>query len=604
MEGMRRVDEWGRLCEQLPPLTTVFEIDDQQLLERLNEIPDELNGILKLFDGKRTLAEVIDDSPFEDLSTLSTITKLFFEGLLVVRSEEAPPSHLDEVIPPTEPDLRESHKLPAVMRSSSGNMAVVPASDTTSVNPPPPTVPPPPPTPEPPTPQAYSQPYSPAPSAPMQPVAPISVPPPAPAPAARPGTTTMLMTSDRMMEDRAEQTNPGFPVPERPREPVAAAPQPHPRPADVPPPMPRMDQTQRMAVAQAIPAAAPVNGTSDGTARHDGAYGNAPISPSVEPPHRQQEEHKPAPEPSPTTTARLRVPVAAGAPAAPAVATQPVVDNRAAWEKEHLDADGLPSLPPANFPADFPADEEVVDSGRPVRPPRRVNPEARRLVGILLGVAALLLVFGGLRAMRDRQDRLTEEAREHEQNVAAMAAASARAAAVATVPAPPPLAPPDEPTVGAAVSALAGQAASAEPEQPEPAASPSAPQAPVPVPAVAAQPGQSAPAEPQAAGFGPAHAAGPTRPASEAPLDLGPSVAGSSLISQASRAMAKGDVQHALDLARQAVASNPANADTWLTLGAAYQAAGNPSAARDAYRSCIKQAHSASVSDCRVLAGR
>ncbi|HKQ71629.1 MAG TPA: response regulator, partial [Polyangiaceae bacterium] len=55
MEGMRRVDEWGRLLEQLPPLATVFDVDHAQLLDRLNEIPDELNGILKLFDGKRTL---------------------------------------------------------------------------------------------------------------------------------------------------------------------------------------------------------------------------------------------------------------------------------------------------------------------------------------------------------------------------------------------------------------------------------------------------------------------------------------------------------------------------------------------------------------------
>ena len=89
MEGMRRVDEWGRLCEQLPPLTTVFEIDHQQLLDRLNEIPDELNGILRLFDAERTLSQVVDDSPFEDLSTLSTITKLYFEGLLVLKPEPA-----------------------------------------------------------------------------------------------------------------------------------------------------------------------------------------------------------------------------------------------------------------------------------------------------------------------------------------------------------------------------------------------------------------------------------------------------------------------------------------------------------------------------------
>lgn len=83
MEGMRRVDEWGKLLESLPPLTTVFEVHSGELLERLNEIPDELNGILRLFDGKRTLMQVVDASPFEDLSTLSTISKLYFEGLLV-----------------------------------------------------------------------------------------------------------------------------------------------------------------------------------------------------------------------------------------------------------------------------------------------------------------------------------------------------------------------------------------------------------------------------------------------------------------------------------------------------------------------------------------
>ncbi|WP_437641027.1 response regulator [Sorangium sp. So ce854] len=99
MEGMRRVDEWGRLLEALPSLSTVFEVDSEELLERLNEIPDELNGILRLFDGKRTLMQVVDASPFEDLSTLSTISKLYFEGLLVPAAALPP----DDVVP-SEPD--------------------------------------------------------------------------------------------------------------------------------------------------------------------------------------------------------------------------------------------------------------------------------------------------------------------------------------------------------------------------------------------------------------------------------------------------------------------------------------------------------------------
>ncbi len=98
MEGMRRVDEWGRLLEQLPPLETIFEVDHEQLVDRLNEIPDELNGILRLFDGRRPLEEVVDESPFEDLSTLSTVTKLYFEGLLVIREQPAEPVE-DAVVP-------------------------------------------------------------------------------------------------------------------------------------------------------------------------------------------------------------------------------------------------------------------------------------------------------------------------------------------------------------------------------------------------------------------------------------------------------------------------------------------------------------------------
>lgn len=82
MEGMRRLDEWGRMLEQLPPLETVFELDYYQLTDRLSEIPDEVNSLLRLFDGKRSLARVVDDSDFEDLAALGIISKLYFEGLI------------------------------------------------------------------------------------------------------------------------------------------------------------------------------------------------------------------------------------------------------------------------------------------------------------------------------------------------------------------------------------------------------------------------------------------------------------------------------------------------------------------------------------------
>ena len=82
MEGMRRLDEWGRLLEQLPPLDSVFEVDETQLLEKLSEIPDEINAVLRLFDGRRSLLEVVDTAGADDLGTLMAVSKLYFEGLV------------------------------------------------------------------------------------------------------------------------------------------------------------------------------------------------------------------------------------------------------------------------------------------------------------------------------------------------------------------------------------------------------------------------------------------------------------------------------------------------------------------------------------------
>ena len=90
MEGMRRLDEWERLLEQLPSLDTRFEVDMQELAERLADLPDELNAILKLFDGRRTLLGVIDASDRGDLECLEVIAKLYFEGLIIeAQSDES-----------------------------------------------------------------------------------------------------------------------------------------------------------------------------------------------------------------------------------------------------------------------------------------------------------------------------------------------------------------------------------------------------------------------------------------------------------------------------------------------------------------------------------
>ncbi len=113
LEGMRRLDEWGRMMEQLPALETVFEIDYRQLAERLSEIPDEVNALLRLFDGRRSLTRVVEDSNFEDLAALGIISKLYFEGLIRELGSTPPPGERDARRPAFEEWLARPASAPA-----------------------------------------------------------------------------------------------------------------------------------------------------------------------------------------------------------------------------------------------------------------------------------------------------------------------------------------------------------------------------------------------------------------------------------------------------------------------------------------------------------
>jgi CheY-like chemotaxis protein len=85
MEGMRRLDEWTRLLEKMPTLDSVVEVDVRVLAEQLVDLPDEMNGILRLCDGTRSLLAVIDDSDYPDLEALTAVSKLFAQGTIYSR---------------------------------------------------------------------------------------------------------------------------------------------------------------------------------------------------------------------------------------------------------------------------------------------------------------------------------------------------------------------------------------------------------------------------------------------------------------------------------------------------------------------------------------
>jgi hypothetical protein len=86
---MRRLDEWTRLLEKMPTLDSVVEVDVRVLAEQLVDLPDEMNGILRLCDGTRNLLAVIDDSDYPDLEALTVVSKLFGQGTIYSREPAA-----------------------------------------------------------------------------------------------------------------------------------------------------------------------------------------------------------------------------------------------------------------------------------------------------------------------------------------------------------------------------------------------------------------------------------------------------------------------------------------------------------------------------------
>lgn len=97
MEGMRRLDEWTLLLDGMPAVESVFEVDYVLLADRLGDLPDETNRVLRLVDGRRTLMQVIDDAECSDLEALAIVRKLHEDKLLVVAAREAARSAPDRV---------------------------------------------------------------------------------------------------------------------------------------------------------------------------------------------------------------------------------------------------------------------------------------------------------------------------------------------------------------------------------------------------------------------------------------------------------------------------------------------------------------------------
>ncbi|MHB8173285.1 MAG: DUF4388 domain-containing protein [Nitrospirota bacterium] len=83
MEGVKRIDDWTRISRGIPPMEAVLRptSDPLRLYQDVDLSPEE-KKVLELFDGKRTIKEVISHSKIGDFEALKAVYAFFSIGML------------------------------------------------------------------------------------------------------------------------------------------------------------------------------------------------------------------------------------------------------------------------------------------------------------------------------------------------------------------------------------------------------------------------------------------------------------------------------------------------------------------------------------------
>lgn len=101
--ALPRLSKWSLLVRRSLPLDAVLAVDFQRLAQALPQMPDDVNRIVQLFDGRRRVQQVLFDSPIDETLTLEVGTRLYLMGVIgpVAGSETT------ELIPRSAPRLFE-----------------------------------------------------------------------------------------------------------------------------------------------------------------------------------------------------------------------------------------------------------------------------------------------------------------------------------------------------------------------------------------------------------------------------------------------------------------------------------------------------------------
>ncbi len=86
---MPRLQRWARVRQRSLPLDARLAVDFARLAKSLKALPDQINRVVQLFDGFRTVQDVLVDSAFDETTTLEVSTRLYLMGVLGPAKGEA-----------------------------------------------------------------------------------------------------------------------------------------------------------------------------------------------------------------------------------------------------------------------------------------------------------------------------------------------------------------------------------------------------------------------------------------------------------------------------------------------------------------------------------
>ncbi|HEY6033020.1 MAG TPA: DUF4388 domain-containing protein, partial [Kofleriaceae bacterium] len=89
-EDAERFLEGVRESAELLSPSMVLEVDNQRVQGLGTQVPTEVHGVLRMFDGHRVLADILEDSPYRVFETLRVAQKAMEAGLLRTVAEHRP----------------------------------------------------------------------------------------------------------------------------------------------------------------------------------------------------------------------------------------------------------------------------------------------------------------------------------------------------------------------------------------------------------------------------------------------------------------------------------------------------------------------------------